>query len=443
MEVSRLPTEVELVYEVMPCNALRTAQEPGVRPHPCSYFRRWGRYHSYDYAAEGPPPQPGIAQESVYVGRGPLAPEVLSGCRKAPILAVGINPNLPGWWPATRSWVNPLFDDYQQYAHYFRYRAIAKLQLPPADYVALGGGGPADSPFSDQELEVPVDPQGRRRIPVELQPQTMYATYQGLLDALAAAMGWPSQQLVVGEDLAYANMVACPSAKWTTRASAADPTLPAMTLSERAGIVTECFRERRYFLRQLFQALPSVILVFSQSTANAFNGELRDRLLVGTPAVDEPLEELMDREVRLVYGELADGSSLDARVVYSPHITGDPAHFKAARDRVVDQLADEAGRGRISFNPASGHLHRPRGACVFCPMLQIGPCDYLEELRPLTPPARLTADAVPGLLQQEKQAQARLLAGPGLAAGPVEQAWAATDEPDDPEPGTRQPESQR
>ena len=90
MELSRLPTEVELIYEVMPCNALRTAQEPGRHPHPCSYFRRWGRYHSYDYAAEGPPPQPGIVQESVYVGRGPLVPEVLSGCRKAPILAVGI-----------------------------------------------------------------------------------------------------------------------------------------------------------------------------------------------------------------------------------------------------------------------------------------------------------------------------------------------------------------
>jgi hypothetical protein len=438
MEVSRLPTEVELVYEVMPCNALRTAQEPGRRPHPCSYFRRWGRYHSYDYAAEGPPPQPGIAQESVYVGRGPLVPEMLSGCRKAPILAVGINPNLPGWWPATRSWVNPLFDDYQQYAHYFRYRAIDKLQLPPADYVALGGG-PADSPFSEQELEVPTDPQGRRRIPVEPQPQTMYGTYQGLLEALAAVMGWPAQQLVVGEDLAYANMVACPSAKWTTRTSAADPTLPAMTLSERTGIVTECFRERRYFLRQLFQSLPAVILVFSQSTANAFNNELRDRLVVGTPAANEPLEQLMAREVRLAYGQLANGSDLDARVIYSPHITGDPQHFKAARDRVVDQLADEAGAGRIRLNPDTGHLIRPPGACVFCPMLQIGPCDYLEELRPLTPPAGPTADATPELLHQEKQVQAGLLAGPGLAAGPVEQTWAATDEPDDPEPAPHQP----
>src|SRR6202022_3482309 len=59
---SRLPTEVELVYEVMPCNAMRVAQEPLGKAHPCTYFRRWGTYHSYDYSTvttiprRGPPP---------------------------------------------------------------------------------------------------------------------------------------------------------------------------------------------------------------------------------------------------------------------------------------------------------------------------------------------------------------------------------------------------
>src|ERR1700688_657429 len=119
MSDNHLPAEVELVYEVMPCNALRTAQEPGSKPHPCSYFRRWGRYHSYRYELSGPPPTRGIVQTTQYVGRGPLVPEMLSGCRKAPIMAVGINPNLPGWWPAAYNSINPLFDDYKQFAHYF------------------------------------------------------------------------------------------------------------------------------------------------------------------------------------------------------------------------------------------------------------------------------------------------------------------------------------
>lgn len=126
----RLPTEVELVYEVMPCNALRTAQEPTGKPHPCTYFRKWGTYHSYDYSEYGPPPEPGVVHLSQYVGRATMLPELLSGCRKAPIMAVGINPNMPGWWSTRRSSLSPMFDDYKQYAHYFRYRSTSKLQLP-------------------------------------------------------------------------------------------------------------------------------------------------------------------------------------------------------------------------------------------------------------------------------------------------------------------------
>jgi hypothetical protein len=83
---------------------------------------------------DGPPPGQRIDQPSVYLGRAPLVAEPLSGCRKAPIMAAGINPNLPGWWPATRNSVNPLFDDYAQFAHYFRYRATAKLRVPEDTY---------------------------------------------------------------------------------------------------------------------------------------------------------------------------------------------------------------------------------------------------------------------------------------------------------------------
>jgi len=43
MSNERLPTEVELAFEQMPCSALRFAQEPQDRtPHPCGYFRKWG-----------------------------------------------------------------------------------------------------------------------------------------------------------------------------------------------------------------------------------------------------------------------------------------------------------------------------------------------------------------------------------------------------------------
>ncbi len=223
-------------------------------------------------------------------------------------------------------------------------------------------------------------------------------------------------------------MVASRSAKWTTKPAPDDPTLPPMTEAERDGIVSECFRERRYFLRQLWQTLPPVILVFSQSTANAFNAELGDRFHVGAPKPREPLETLMAREVRLRFGDQPDGSVIDARVIYSPHITGNPADFGPARARVVEQLAEEAAKGRLVFNAQTGHLARPAGACVFCPMLEIGPCDYVDELQPLTAAPGLTADSPVSALLAEKQAQAQMLAGVVEAAPPVGDAWAGIEE---------------
>ena len=424
MDSSRLPIEVELVFEVMPCNALRTAQDAGP-PHPCTYFRSSGRYHSYDYQLEGPPPSPKIEQPIDYLGRATLVPEILTGCRKAPVLAVGINPNLPGWWPARHRWLNPVFDDYRQYAHYFRYRAKDKIELTPEDDRAYGRLGTSD-PFSPVELNVPVDATGQREIHGRLQSQSMYLAYQGLLDDLSKRMGWPESTLEVGEDLAYGNMVACPSARWTTVADPKDPALPPMTVAGRDGIVTECFHKRRYFLRQLFQSLPPVIIILSQATANAFNAELESRFIAGAPKADEPLEQLGAREVRLLYGDLPDGSSLEARVIYSPHATGDARHFAAARARVVDQLVDEARRGNLIRNPATGHLGRGRGACVFCPMLEIGPCDYAAELVPMTPVAQLTADSPVQELQAEKGAQEALLSRVSLPV--VGSAWGSSDE---------------
>src|SRR6266511_1993570 len=427
MADSRLPTEVELVYEVMSCNAMRTAQEPLGTPHPCSYFRKWGTYHSYDYTIEGTPRERGVVHEARYVGRAPLVPELLSGCRKAPIMALGINPNLPGWWAHRRRSLNPLFDDYRQYAHYFRYRAVDKLELSEQDYEAFGGGD-HDTPFSGFELRVPVDEHGVRSLRLRLQPQKMYEAYQSLLDGLTEAMGWDEAELVVGEDLSYGNMVASPSAKWTTVPAPNDASLPPMTEEERDGIVTECFRLRKYFLRQLFQSLPSVILIFSQATANAFIGELEQRFTVGEPRPRESLHDLMRREIRLLYGELPNGTELDARVVFAPHATGNPQDFAIARAHVVDQLVEEARAGRIELDAGTRHLRRPLGACVFCPMLEIGPCDYESKLRPLQRGPRLTADSPVADLQAEKAQQGDLLAEAVAVAPPVRDAWGATDE---------------
>ncbi|GJM15553.1 MAG: hypothetical protein DHS20C13_08800 [Thermodesulfobacteriota bacterium] len=411
MADSKLPIEVELVYELMPCNAMRVAQEPKNELHSCSYFRKWGTYHSYDYKIDGAPAEEGIIQESVYRGRAPLLPEMVSGCRKSPIFAIGINPNIPGWWSTKRSSVYPLFDDYKQYAHYFRYRSTNKLEIPKSSYEKFGGDD-HDTPFTDFELDVPENSDGEKVIPLQLQPVTMYETYQNLIDSLAKEMKWDDHELKVGEDLAYGNMVACPSAKWITRRDRKNRTMPPMTREERDGIVSECFKEREYFLRQLFQSLPKVILVFSSSTSRAFIQEM-EGLFVGRrediPSTSDRMDDLMAKEVKLRYGK-SGGENLEARVIFAPHITGDPRNYGPAEKLVINQLVEEADNGNLEYNNETKHLKRPKGLCDFCPMLEIGDCDYKDELTPITDRPGLAAepDELTKILE-EKRTQLDLL----------------------------------
>ena len=427
MNPSKLPTEVELIYEVMPCFAMRTAQEPKSAQHACTYFHKWGSYHSYDYDEKGPPHQPGIEQPSDYVGLAPLAPEVLSGCRKAPIFVVGINPNLTGFNAARKNSVYPLFDEYKQYAHYFRYRSTDKLEIPADDFNTFGGNNAEAPPNLQTDLTVP-EQDGKRSIPLQLQAVTYYHEFQKLLDDIAKKMGWANHQLTVGEDLSYGNMVACPSAKWLTRKSPGYPDLE-MTSAETKGIVTECFHTRKYFLRQLFQSLPRIIMVVGATTARPFIEALQDRFVEGDPQPGEKVKELLTRTHRIKYGELEDGTELKARVIFSEHITGNPENYKIVRGKIIEQLVEEATAGTIKLNNNSGHLLRPKGACVFCPMLEIGNCDYEKELEPITNHPSLTADAPAIQLYEEKKAQLNMMTALPVRTNLPESSW-ETD-PDD------------
>jgi hypothetical protein len=252
--------------------------------------------------------------------------------------------------------------------------------------------------------------------PIPTQPvaMSMYQAYQGLLDELALRQGWTGHALAVGEDLAYGNMVACPSAKWLTRRDPGDPKLPVMSSAVMAGIVAECFQGRRHFLRQLLQSLPAVLLVFSEATATAFITAMERSFTAGAPRPGEPIPALLARRIVLSYGRAPDGEELEARVIFAPHATGDPEAFAAQRARVVEALVEEARAGRIALSPATGHLVRPRGSCVFCgnALYRIGPCDYERELRPLGPaPAEPRAEilARPEQVASERTEQERLL----------------------------------
>lgn len=402
--VSNLPVEVELALDVMPCQAMRRAYDGADGPHPCAHFAEWGVLHSYDYARSGPPPEDGILQPSVYAGKRPVVPEILSGCRKAPILAVGINPNLPGWPDGTRNAIHPYFDDYLQYAHYFRWRALDKLRIPKTEYEALRAGR-RDDPEVGTPLVRPGQP-----IAVERAPVTMYLQYQRLLDGLAEAQGWQDHALAVGEDLAYANMVACGGSRWTVRAT---DDMPVMGPVRERRIIDECFNKRAHFPRQLLQSLPAVVIVFSDTTGDAFITRLARHFTKGKPIVGEGWASLLDREIRLELGRTDEGAVLDTRVIFSPHASARQDDFDEARAKIVAHLSEEVDRGALALNPASGHLARRIGGCQFCTntLYSIGKCDYADELRPLAAGVDpLASEDSAGAAQAERQAQLGLLA---------------------------------
>jgi len=110
--MARLPIELKLVSDVKACRA-------------CGWFWKgalpYGPYPAYDFATPFPPevaaPDPqstGFVPMTPWLtarttGARPVEPGVMHGCRKAPIMTLGINPNMTAWFPYTSGarWVYP------------------------------------------------------------------------------------------------------------------------------------------------------------------------------------------------------------------------------------------------------------------------------------------------------------------------------------------------
>jgi hypothetical protein len=127
------PLEIELVYNVRPCGTCDFfwPQDSATQPY--------GPYSSYDFSSQfpagnGPNGSTGSFVWIQGVTRPPSFPaaEIMDGCRKAPIMTIGINPNLTAFAPGQTgaSWCYPSFsgangtDPAAKYAYYYRYRSV-------------------------------------------------------------------------------------------------------------------------------------------------------------------------------------------------------------------------------------------------------------------------------------------------------------------------------
>ncbi|MEM6987142.1 MAG: hypothetical protein AAF499_11450 [Pseudomonadota bacterium] len=122
-----LRDEVELVDAVKGCRT-------------CKWFwgaiPPYGPFPSHDWHETYPPeikngPPPSDDRQVLWAqvdltGSHLVEPAVLRGCRKAPIMTVGINPNMTGFFPSAGSgrWSYPWFRDRATYAYYYRHATI-------------------------------------------------------------------------------------------------------------------------------------------------------------------------------------------------------------------------------------------------------------------------------------------------------------------------------
>ena len=119
------PLEVALVYDVRSCRTCHFFWPPE-NPQP------YGPFPTYDFTSNTPeehePPSPWIIGKSSEPGFP--NPEIMDGCRKAPIMTIGINPNLTAFSPGQKgaSWCYPHFtgdtNEWIKYSYYYRYRTV-------------------------------------------------------------------------------------------------------------------------------------------------------------------------------------------------------------------------------------------------------------------------------------------------------------------------------
>lgn len=359
-----LPVEVQLAWEVMTCRALRNTYDT---EHACRWFNQhYGPFPSFDWLESFPNEQPKEGEmrilKAVCNGSRYQLPELMSGCRKAPIMTIGINPNLAAFWPGTdgATWAYPYFDDIGQFAHYFRYRSIYQERfsldfirshvVPGSEIKAVGSGRLSRATRSkrdeqltleliyddsssqslnlnreyevffdkDQTFEVGAVIAAKIALPrgeaTELIQEEVgyYKRFREIFNRFENMAGLQYADLRLGEDVCQADMVACASPGWDSW----------FTEEAQEGIVDECVHNRNWLAQQLLQTQPIVVVFAGLSSYSMFHQRFKMQII---PELDpngdtfEILEACVKGNYRLKT-ETRDGI-IDARILISPHFS--------------------------------------------------------------------------------------------------------------------------
>lgn len=135
------PIEVTLVEDVKSCTDCQWfwGAIPPYGPFPAFDFK-----DAYPAAIKDGPNEnndstetPLLWTQASHCGSKQVEPAVLRGCRKAPIMTIGINPNMTAYFASATSstWAYPYFKRPETYAYYYRHASVHQESLS-ADYLA-------------------------------------------------------------------------------------------------------------------------------------------------------------------------------------------------------------------------------------------------------------------------------------------------------------------
>lgn len=363
---SQLSAEVQLAWKVMTCRGLRTTYD---KNSPCLWFNmHYGPYPAYttddlpvDIVKEGK----SRSIKGKCAGERYNVPELMSGCRKAPIMSIGINPNLTAYQISVNgtTWCYPYFDNIGKYAHYFRYRTVnqerfdvdfvKKYTVPgtevkaaaqghilniargtdnitinlkygrsgvrtlrvPADYEVFYDAAEANRKFEKGDILA-----GRVELPADIaaeviqEPVGYYRQFKVILDRFKKLAGKPLQdsRFQIGEDACQADMVACASPGWNAY----------FPDNVRDDIVEECVKKRLYIAEQLIQTRPAVIIFAGNAALSMFLKVFDGKV---SPQIDpfEDTLELLKKALKTPYWlTVAKGNyAFRSRLIFSPHFS--------------------------------------------------------------------------------------------------------------------------
>lgn len=386
-DLSTEPLEVRLVGDTTECRT-------------CNWFWRpppYGPYPAFDFDQEYPHDllERSARQHAdgdharTLTGKSRrvqiVNPQILHGCRKAPVMTIGINPNLTGFWPGTKGarWAYPYFRSFARYAYYYRHRTVHQEAFP-LDFIRrhlredgrlvgrkAGRIARVDRAWAARRATISLAYQDgdEEKIDQEWDPANHFVLlYDRSFDAeaqfdagdvIGGFLDLPEgadvdvEQMVVGyyqrvipileqvsaylrsrgklpnlqmaEDVCQLDMVACASPGWGDKLEI-----------DKQEVVRECVYRNRWVIKQLIQTRPGVIVFSGRSAFQMFNAIFK-------PFVTPELYDKMD-----VYGLMkytardphyldirteVDGQAyaLRARLIIGPHFSYDDNFLPHAR----------------------------------------------------------------------------------------------------------------